>query len=250
MKPSLFVATLLCTFAFATAAFADAVPPEPDDCPSGQVGITSHSGPECVLEAPKDCPPGYRGALRGKCVLATCSEDGQCDQGRRCLPIQTCQEFRELNWNGWGWSAKTEVVRRDNLFAEPPSEQPDGPPKKAWVLLRICGQDGPCNAPAECRPTSLCYPPNAVGQTGATAGGTPDPDNQNGTYVDESASPVTRQAPTSSDGGGGCRKGCSAGSSASTPGWLALSLLGILGWWRRRHAKAGKSASRSVSTSS
>jgi hypothetical protein len=234
MKPTRFLATLASTCAVATSALADAVPPEPEHCPSGQVGVTSHSGPECVLEAPKNCPPGYRGVLRGKCVLATCSADGQCDNGRRCLPIQTCQEFRELHWSGWGWSAKTEAPKRDNFFAEPPSPQPEGPPKKAWVLLHICGQDGPCNAPAECRPTSLCYPPEAVGQTGATAGGAPDTGNDNGTYVDETASPVTRQAPTTSSDSGGCRRGCTAGSNVSVLGWLALPLLGALALWRRR----------------
>jgi hypothetical protein len=242
MRTPLLLVTAFGLSAAAGTARADAVPPPPDSCPKGHVGITDHGGPRCVLEAPKNCPPGYRGVLGGKCALATCSSDDQCEAGRRCLQIETCQEFRELRWTGWGWSAQR-MAPRDNLLAEPPSPQPDGPPKKAWVQLHICGQDGPCNTPAECRPASLCYPPDAIGKTQAKvaaqpqpvssgeAGASPTEDTPGETYVDESASPVTAAAPES---GGGCRKGCSAGSTATALGWVALPLLACLGWWRRK----------------
>jgi hypothetical protein len=244
MRLSLFAVAAVASLSAAGAARADAVPPPPDSCPKGHVGVTDHGGPRCVLEAPKNCPPGYRGALGGKCVLATCGSDDQCEGGRRCLQIETCQEFRELRWTGWGWSAQRTPPPRDNLLAEPPSPQPDGPPKKAWVQLHICGQDGPCNAPAECRPAPLCYPPDAVGKTQAKAApsaapsaasgeadASPSEDAPGETYVDESASPVTAAAPES---GGGCRKGCSAGSTAAALGWIGLPLLASLGWWRRK----------------
>lgn len=239
------------------AASADAVPPPPASCPKGHVGITGHGGPKCVLEAPKKCPPGYRGEIGGKCVLATCASDDGCEDGRRCLSIETCQEFRQLTWTGWGWSAMRAPASRDNFLGGPPRPQPEGPPKKAWVNLHICGQDGACNAPAECRPASLCYPPDAIGKTKAKlATVVPDaaappaadagpevipvgPDEP--PYVDETASPVTSSAPSApqpapSDSGG-CRKGCAVGTTAAAMGWMGLPLLAGLGWWRRRRGR-------------
>ncbi|MBX3131257.1 MAG: hypothetical protein KF718_31345 [Polyangiaceae bacterium] len=240
-----------------STAHADAVPPPPKSCPPGQVGVTDHGGPRCVLAAPKNCAPGYRGALGGKCVLAPCSSDEQCDDGRRCLLVETCQEFRELHWTGWGWGAQRPVPR-DNLLGGPPRPQPEGPPKKAWVSLGICGQDGPCKAPAECRPVAHCYPPSAAGKSGATivtsdAAGTPPapsgdtaefatpPDTQeaaSGGATSDLPSPRSTASPALDapvgEGEGGCRRGCSVSSTRSLVGWLGLPLLACLGLLRRR----------------
>jgi uncharacterized protein (TIGR03382 family) len=250
-------------------ARADAVPPPPAHCPKGQVGITGHGGPKCVPEAPKNCAPGYRGEIGGNCVLARCGSDSQCEGGQRCLQIEVCQEYRELHWTGWGWSAQR-AVPRDNLLAEPPSPPPDGPPRKDWVLLSICGQDGPCNAPAQCRAAGLCYPPGAIGKTKAklAAPGTPDapppnasaptfatpPDEGSAGANDTADTNGVATAPTSSpgpttprdtpisEGGGGCRKGCSASSTPPLSGWMALPLLAGVGLLRRsrRAAKKGR----------
>lgn len=248
-------------------ARADAVPPPPASCPKGQVGITDHGGPRCVPEAPKNCAPGYRGELGGRCVLATCSSDNHCEGGRRCFQIETCQEFRELHWTGWGWSAQR-PASRDSFLAGPPRPQPSGPPEKAWVNLHICGQDGPCNAPAECRPTGLCYPPGSVGKTkakvvdgtapetpatsgSAGTGGTPTnetpPDAPAGTSGAEAtpdpAAPRTKPDASSNDSGG-CRRGCSMASTRSPVGWLGLAVLAFLGALRRGRRPARRSRRR------
>ena len=245
------------------SASADVVPPPPKHCPKGQVGVTSHGGPECVLEAPKNCLPGYRGQLRGQCVLACCSSDDNCDGGRKCLQVDVCQEFRELHWTGWGWGAQR-TVTRDNLLAEPPSPPPDGPPKKDWVLINICGQDGACKAPAQCRPTGLCYPPSAVGKTkakvssgvmpdpppassgSAGAGGAPStefatpPDETTATGGGASGGapgttgPTVNPEPLGGENGGGCRKGCSTTLGPSALGWLGLPLLAAAALLLRR----------------
>ena len=242
-------------------AHADAVPPPPKNCPKGHVGTTSHGGPKCVLEAPKNCAPGYRGALGGKCVLATCSSDEQCKDGRRCLSVDTCQEFRELHWSGWGWVSQR-PVSRDNFLAGPPRPRPEGPAKKAWVSLNICGQDGPCKAPAECRPESLCYPPSAIGKTKAkvAASGVPEdlptPDSgassvstgAGGAAVGDVTNGAGRRTPDgpvqgtpSSDSDGGCRKGCSAESTPSLTGWAGIPVLACIGLLRRRRREATRS---------
>ena len=254
----LVIVAALAVCASAGVAHADAVPPPPRSCPPGQVGITSHGGPECVKKAPESCPPGYRGVIRGRCVLATCSSDGQCKQGRRCLQIATCQEHRELHWTGWGWSAKRPTPMRHNFLAGPPAPRPPGPPKKDWVKLHICGQDGPCNAPATCRAAGLCYPPGAIGKTKAkvvtdadaqaqgtdpsaattpTGGAplsTPAATNDVARGNGDASAPTPGSQEPMTDGGGGCRKGCSATANGSAMGWVVLPLLAGLGLLRRR----------------
>jgi hypothetical protein len=247
------------------SARADAVPPPPEHCPKGKVPITSHAGPECIDEAPKDCAPGYRGALGARCVLATCATDAQCEGGQRCLQIETCQEYRELHWSGWGWEAKR-AAPRDNLLAEPPMPQPDGPPKEAWVLLRICGQDGPCDPPAECRPAGLCYPPDQVGKTKATVVATgdavPPPDSTSEVYVpsadvpsghlgkrgrgDAATTIAGSSAPEAPEtDAGGCRKGCAMASTLPLLGWIGVPLLvGVVVVRRSRRARTSRARSR------
>ncbi|MEZ4442993.1 MAG: MYXO-CTERM sorting domain-containing protein [Polyangiaceae bacterium] len=231
-------------------AWADAVPPPPDHCPKGQVGVTSHGGPRCVPEAPDDCAPGYRGQVGGECILAKCSSHDQCQDGEECMRVDTCQEFRELHWTGWGWSAEF-VVPPQNFFAGPPRPAPPGPPEKAWVELNICGQDGPCNAPAKCRPSSLCYPTAAVGKTKAkvnapgseagTGGAPPDAPPTSTTelpttepVVDPVPAPTAPTPDPPPADGGGCRKGCSTTAAAAAPVWLGLPVLGLAALWLRR----------------
>jgi hypothetical protein len=219
-------------------ARADAVPPAPDSCPRGQVGVTSHAGPECVPEAPTNCAPGYRGRVGGTCVLAACSNHDNCVAGERCMQVDTCQEFRELHWTGWGWSARRPRPA-GNLLGGPPAPPPPGPPKKAWVQLNICGQDGACAEPAQCRPAPLCYPQSAIGKTKAkvtepgakaadtqgSAGGGPSGGNvppEADTVVDP-----TGYDPPPSDGEG-CRKGCTTASTAPEQRWAGLLLVAAL----------------------
>jgi MYXO-CTERM domain-containing protein len=193
----------------ASSAWADAVPPPPDDCPKGMVGTTSHGGPRCEKEPPTDCAPGYRGAVGGSCELANCTIDAQCEAGLRCLAATTCQEFRELHWTGWNWSAQAPVTRH-NLFAEAPSEAPDEPPPKEWVVLHICGQDGPCPSPAECRTSKLCYSEKQpVSERPMPKGG---------------SSPSTGPTVTS-ERPGGCGRGCAVSHTERSHLWLSLILL-------------------------
>ncbi len=167
------------------------------------------------------------------------------------MQIATCQEYRELHWTGWGWSAKRPTPMRHNFLAGPPAPQPPGPPKKDWVKLHICGQDGPCNAPAKCRAAGLCYPPDAIGKTKAkivtsaatnpTGGAPPSPptatkDVAQGNGGAPAPAPGGQEAIT--DGGGGCRKGCSATAKGSAMGWVVLPLLAGLGLLRRRRRRA------------
>src|SRR6188768_3784167 len=117
-----------------SVARADAVPPEPLFCLSGQVGVSSHTGgSECVPKAPTDCPPGYRGVVGGKCVLAPCATDQQCETDHRCYQVDACQELRELTWTSWGWSAQPGGYSR-----AVPGPPPAGPAPKAWVKLHVC----------------------------------------------------------------------------------------------------------------
>ena len=234
-----FAATLGVSLLPAGVAHADVVMPPPEDCPPGQVGTTSHGGPSCAREAPKNCAPGYRGEIGGSCVLAACSSDPECEAGTRCLQVDACQELRELYWNGWYWRAQRRVAP-NNLLGGPPEPQPDGDPPKAWVKLRICGQDGACNSPAECRPMGLCYPPSAVGKTKAKvvmAAPTPEdvPEDVNSRALIASDPRTEAEMPESRDGS--CRRGCSVSAGANMASWLIVPLLlGVKLRRRRRRA--------------
>jgi len=221
-------------------ALADAVPPPPDDCPKGQVGTTSHGGPRCEPEAPTDCAPGYRGVVGGTCVLAACSSDKECDAGRRCLQVDACQVLRELHWTGWGWSAQRSFAS-GNLLGGPPAPAPEGSPPKAWVKLHICGQDGPCEPPAECRPMGLCYPPGAVGKTKAAVAMVAPPEEKlpDGVYSQSLIAPNPK-GDAESLKNAGCRKGCSVSSTPERLQWFALPLLaGVALYGRRRRQRYG-----------
>jgi hypothetical protein len=220
-------------------AHADAVDSPPDSCPEGKVPYSDHGGAGCTPEAPKDCPPGYRGRVGGRCELWLCSTHDGCDDGRRCMQVDVCSEYRELNWTGWGWSAARESVT-GNLFAEPPSAPPEGDPPEAWVKYGICGQDGPCKDPAECRPTGLCYPPSAVGKTKANVSTTTPPPEELPEHVyagslisGDRAPDGSGASPPDGSSSGGCRKGCALSSTPSLMGWLGLPLVIGVGYLRR-----------------
>lgn len=209
-------ATLLGTCLWVNNAWADAVPPPPEDCPKGTVGTTSHGGPRCEPEPPKDCAPGYRGVVGGTCELANCTIDAQCEGGLRCLAATTCQEFRQLHWTGWGWSAQAPAPR-SNFLAGPPREAPDEPAPKEWVVLGVCGQDGPCPSPAECRPSKLCQSPaKPVSERRVPRGGS----------TGSSIQP-TSERPS------GCGRGCALNTTARAQGW-GSSLLLVLALGLRR----------------
>ena len=235
----LVLAATLGAFLTARVALADVVMPPPDDCPPGQVGTTSHGGPSCTREAPQNCAPGYRGEVGGSCVLAACSSDPECEAGTRCVQVDTCQELRELYWTGWGWQARQRVLR-SNWLGGPPAPQPDGAPPKAWVKLRICGQDGACSSPAECRPMGLCYPPSAIGKTKAKVVPAPPvaeelPEHASSRSLIASDPRTEAEMPERRDGG--CRRGCSISTSANLASWLSVPLL-VAGFLRRRRLRA------------
>lgn len=222
-----FTGTVLGWWLPSKLAFADAVPPPPDDCPAGQVGVTSHGGPACVPEAPKNCAPGYRGEVGGSCVLAACSSDQECEAGTRCMQVDACQELRELHWTGWGWSAERPMIR-GNVLGGPPAPAPEGDRPKAWVKLRICGQDAACNAPAECRPMGLCYPPKAGNSKAKVAAGPPKPEElPEGVFPGSLliSDPKGESEKLAQRDSSGCRRGCSVSSGPEVAGWLALPLL-------------------------
>lgn len=217
----------------AETALADAVPPAPW-CLPGEVSYSSHQGGGCRVAAPKDCDPGYRGQVGGICVLQACTSDTSCQPGEACLFVDTCTEERDLIWNGYGWAAASPGYSRGAFRPAP------GPPPKAWVRLNICGQDGACAAPRECRATQLCYPKEVVGKTKAKVAKTravpealPDGVMEYQLFPDASDPAVT--TPRSKAMSPMCRRGCAVASTSSVASWFALPALACAAlWWRRR----------------
>lgn len=140
---------------FSGAALADAVPPPPAKCPRGQVPITSHHGPECVLPAPTNCPAGWRGELRGICRLDVCETDQSCGAGKQCREVDVCLQEFILEW-GYGQNESTERPRNRPLFAGPPMRY--DPPRHEIRAVDVCGQGRGCQDPAKCGKGKLCLP--------------------------------------------------------------------------------------------
>jgi MYXO-CTERM domain-containing protein len=164
-------------------------------------------------------------------VLAPCATDQQCETDHRCYQVDACQELRELYWTVGGWSALPNVGYSRAVPGPPPA----GPAPKAWVTLHVCEQDGPCNAPAECRPQGLCVAANAVGKTKAKIVAAAPVAEALPAGVDPYRLLAPDQASRDHSGaGGGCRKGCTVASTNEVAGWLALPLLTGLALWRRR----------------
>jgi hypothetical protein len=227
----------------AEKARADAVPPAPW-CLPGEVSYSSHQGGGCRVAAPKNCDPGYRGQLGGICVLEACTSDSNCQAGEACLYVDACSEERDLIWNGNGWAATSPGYSRSPLQPAP------GPPPKAWVRLNICGQDGACAAPRECRATQLCYPTSAVGHTKAKVAKTravpevlPDGVTESELFPDWKDPALT--SPRSKEVSPTCRRGCAVASSSSVASCLALPALAAAALWRRRRASAAGAVRRS-----
>lgn len=142
---------------------ADAVPPPPRECPKGKIGITSHHGPECVEPAPTNCPVGWRGVIRGLCVVETCTTDESCGAGRQCKEADVCQhEFLQE----WGWGAlvppppSPDALACDPFVLAGPPQRFD-PPRKVIETVDICAADRTCPPESTCQKGRVCLPKDA-----------------------------------------------------------------------------------------
>jgi hypothetical protein len=196
-------------------AFADAVPPPPDNCPPGTVGVTSHGGPACEKEAPKNCPNGWMGVTGGTCMLHQCSDDSACAaDGKVCRDASLCFEPRTRTTTCGPVSTP-----RGPEMATPRSPVLGGPcavldePVTDWIPVNVCGGTEACASPSECRPSKLCVTPNEpppVAQPRTPSG-------------DVQAKP------------GGCGSGCVATRTAGISGaLLAIGALALLSLRRRK----------------
>lgn len=164
-----FLAASVTLLAAPGIARADAVPPPPTDCPRGQVGITSHSGPQCVEEAPPDCPTGWRGRLGGTCALTPCETDANCQPGEACVEHSVClQPFEdpfydygeeEREKHGWADPHPSDLLRSPGLLAGPPMPRTRRPvPIIRYDAVNLCSPEVGCAAPNTCQPEKLCVP--------------------------------------------------------------------------------------------
>ncbi len=209
LTPALFALLL------APHALADAVPPPPDDCPSGTIPTTDHGGPRCEKEPPKNCPSGWRGVMGGECALALCSSDADCaDSGRVCRPASVCFE----PWQRTSTCDNASPSRSNNLAT--PSPVLGGPcmqldePVTEWNPVNVCGGTEKCAAPSECRPSKLCV----------------DKEKPAPKVMPRDDSGQVQTKPS------GCGNGCVTAPvhSGSGAALIATGLLGLLAFARRR----------------
>lgn len=131
------------------AASADAVPPPPRTCPTGQVGITDHRGARCVERAPTNCPAGWIGELGGKCVLHVCTSDDACGKDKQCREIDACLH----EWlQEWGEAARPDPF----VLAAPPHRLE--PPIRRVDAVDVCQPDRKCPIDSTCGKAKVCLP--------------------------------------------------------------------------------------------
>jgi hypothetical protein len=72
---------ILCSLLFSSRALADAVYPEPEDCPDGSDATSSHAGEWCAEQ--------------------TCDADEECPEGTSCETSSVCLDVYETSCGGW-----------------------------------------------------------------------------------------------------------------------------------------------------
>ncbi|EYF08809.1 hypothetical protein [Chondromyces apiculatus] len=135
-------ALALSTALFVTAARADAVPPPPEDCPPGALGVTGHLGEHCApttCAVDSDCEKVAARSFSRKSPPLACREQGLCVERR-----------------------KVDV---------PPFRHGGAKEVELQIAARACGGAESCAAPAACEVVKRCVPAEAA--AGSTAAGTP-----------------------------------------------------------------------------
>jgi hypothetical protein len=250
---------VLTAIAAPSSALADAVPPPPTDCPRGEIGVTSHGGPSCVKEAPKDCPTGWRGTLGGTCTLAPCDTDANCQEGEACVEHAIClapfsDEFydygeEEREKHGMLEPIEGSLLRSPGLLAGPPMPKMRRPrPIIRYNATNVCSSEVACAAPATCQREKLCVPRGrrALAYRGSNvalarvARKTDAPLTASAAEATEASA----ELPTTGPGARGCGA-CAAGSQAVGVAWtVGVAAIGLAVGRRQTRRRAGDSPSR------
>jgi hypothetical protein len=159
---------LTAVLGLADSAAADAIMPPPDDCPSGETGISSHGGPRCVKVEPTDCPVGWRGALGGDCMLRPCAADKDCEPSEACIDHSVCLQPSEDGYYDYGEQPPPgEAEETGALPRNYPRELLGGPmapkvqrkkPIIRYEAVNLCAPSVQCAAPRTCQTEKLCAP--------------------------------------------------------------------------------------------
>ncbi|MEJ7733674.1 MAG: hypothetical protein WKG00_31325 [Polyangiaceae bacterium] len=159
---------LMAVLGLADTAAADAVMPPPDDCPSGERGVTSHGGPQCVKVEPTDCPSGWRGVQGGNCMLRPCATDEGCGPSEACIDHSVCLSPSEDEYYDHGEQPPPgESGETGALPQNYPRELLGGPlapkvkrkkPIIRYEAVNLCAPSVQCDAPRTCQTEKLCAP--------------------------------------------------------------------------------------------
>jgi MYXO-CTERM domain-containing protein len=242
------LALALAALAAPGSALADAVPPAPDDCPKGEVGTTSHSGPSCVKEPPKDCPTGWRGTLGGTCMLTPCATDANCQPGEACVEHAVClapypddfYEYGEEEREKHGMLEPIEgsLFRSPGLLAGPPMQKTRRPkPILRYNATNVCSREVACAAPATCQTEKLCVPKGrrALAYRGSNVAPVRVARKTEAALTASAAEATEASAdlPTAGPGARGCGA-CASSTQAAGGAWAAGAAALVLALGRRR----------------
>lgn len=220
--------------------------PPPEDCPRGEVGVTSHGGPQCVKVAPTDCPTGWRGQLGGTCSLAPCDNDQGCQAGEACVEHSVCLQPFEDPFYDYGEDEREEhgeleppasdVLRSPGLLAGPMAPKKLRPkPIIRYDAVNLCSRDVACAAPGTCQREKICVPrgSRALAHRGTNANRARVARKTETPLTVSGAEPTELAAAVVSPGGTGCA-GCRAAPAPDRPWALAAALGVMIAMARRR----------------
>lgn len=238
---------------------ADAVMPPPSDCPDGEVGVTSHSGPRCVAKAPTDCPTGWRGALGGNCTLTPCATDANCPSGEACVEHAVCLQPMEDEYYDYGEDEReehgllephpSELLRSPGLLAGPMMPRKKRPkPIIRYTAVNLCASGVACEAPGTCQPETICAPRGARAlayrgkniQPSRVARKTETPLTKSGIEPTETPAAIPS---TSRPGAKGCA-GCATAPAPAEGSALAIAAAALTAIARRRREPRPTSSRR------
>jgi hypothetical protein len=230
------------------------------ECPAGQELVVTHGSATCQPAAPKDCPPGWRGVVGGRCTLAVCGDDKGCESGEACALHSVCLTATQDDYYDYGeeereradagaapqHSERSRIVASPALLAGPMMPKTRrAKPIWRYDATNLCAPVVRCEAGGgTCQKEGVCVPngARAVAYRGdniapaRVARKTDAPLTKSEAAADETATDVRA---------GVARRGC-AGCvvGANESGWagvVGVGLLFVLIEARRRAARRGAS---------
>lgn len=144
---------LFCFLFWAGVAFADKVPPPPEECPPGATPATNHGGPYCrpgTCTTDADCEGGNVCQEQALCIATDTYSarkgqatrqvaEGVCNNGGSCASPATCQSAKRCVPKGASYIPPTSTSQKTPESA--PTKPPTTPQTKKGCAVGVASFD-------------------------------------------------------------------------------------------------------------